>query len=181
MNAEGDNLSRPAVPLVYLLGILGGVAGILAAIYQEMQYGGWMLVVAVIAPAIEEVCKPIGVIFLLDKRPHWLRSSRQVVLTALLGAAVFATLENLLYIHVYHPSASMEFVIYRYTVCTAMHISASLVFGVGLARMWRHIRSQGGHFDIDVCFRNYVIAVVIHAVYNSAVLVLHWTGLLRFR
>lgn len=98
----------------------------------------------------------------------------------MLGGLIFAVLENLLYVHVYHPDGGAGFAAYRYTVCTAMHVLASGVFGLGLAKVWRHIRQAGGSFDIDRCFRYYAAAVAIHAVYNTAALVLHLTGVLRF-
>jgi RsiW-degrading membrane proteinase PrsW (M82 family) len=176
---ETPSVSRPPLVVVFLLGLVGGVAGVLTALYQEMLYGGVLLPVLV-APAIEEVCKPIGVVFMLEKRAHWLRGRRQVVLLALLGALVFATLENVAYVHLYQPKGSLSFALWRYTVCTGMHLTASAVFGVGLAKMWRHIRQTGGRFDIDHIFRYYVAAVVIHSAYNSIVLILHHTRVLRF-
>lgn len=171
--------ARPSAVVIFLLGLVGGVAGVLTALYQEMLYGGILLPVLV-APAVEEVCKPIGVIFMLEKRAHWLRGPRQVVLLAVLGALVFATLENLTYVHLYHPRGGSSFVLWRYTVCTGMHLAASAVFGAGLAKMWRHIRRTGGRFDIDHFFRYYVAAVVIHSAYNSIVLILHYARVLRF-
>lgn len=180
MSGNTDTLRPPPVGLVYLLGLLGGVAGVPAAAFEEIHYGPSLLVVALIGPAIEEICKPIGVVFMLDKRAHWLRSPTQVVLLTVLGAIVFATLENILYVHVGHPGGGAGFVVYRYTVCTAMHVVASTVFGLGLVRMWRHVRVHGGRFDIDVCFRYYVAAVAIHAGYNSTMILLGWTGVFRF-
>lgn len=180
MNDEAAAQPRPPAALVYVLGTLGGVAGLVAALWQEVRHGPALLLMVLVAPAIEEICKPIGLVFMLDKRPGWLRSPAQVVTLAVLGAFVFATLENLLYIYVYHPGGGAGFVIWRFGVCTAMHVVASLVMGLGLAKMWKHIRSQGGHFDIDVCFRYYVAAVAIHAGFNSIVVGLQWTGLLEF-
>ena len=171
--------SRPPMVVVFGLGVVGGVAGVAAALYQEMLYGGLLLAVLV-APAVEEVCKPIGVIFMLEKRAHWLRSGRQVVLLAVLGSLVFATLENLMYARVYHPEGGSSFLFWRFGVCTGMHLAASAVFGVGLAKMWRHIRRTGSRFDIDHIFRYYVAAVVIHAAYNSIVMILHYVGVLKF-
>jgi len=172
-------LHRPPGVVILLLGVVGGAAGVLAAIYQEVLRGG-LLAPILVAPAVEEVCKPIGVLFILEKRPHWLRSRTHVVLLAALGALVFATLENLIYIHVYHPEAPAGFVLFRYTVCTGVHLAASTIFAVGLAKMWRHIRRTGGGFDIDVCLWHYAGAVALHAAYNALVILLHLVKVLRF-
>jgi len=176
-----DTRPRPAAIWLYAIAALGGAAGIFGAMYKEALAGpSMMLVVVLVGPAIEEVFKPIGVIFLLDKRPGWIRRPFEPILMAAIGAAVFATLENVIYVTVYADRASAGFVAYRFIVCTAMHITASVVFGAGLAKMWRHIRRHGGHFDIDVCFRYYVVAVAIHAGYNALALTLEMTKVLRF-
>jgi RsiW-degrading membrane proteinase PrsW (M82 family) len=171
--------SRPPALAVYLLGVVGGLVGTVAAVYQEVLHGVWLAVVLV-GPAIEEACKPIGVILMLEKFPHWLRSRRQVLLMAALGALVFATLENLVYVHFYRPTGGPGFVAWRFTVCTGVHVAATAVFGAGLAKMWRRIRETGGSFDIDVIFRHYVAAVAIHAAYNTTVLILGFTKWLKF-
>lgn len=170
---------RPPTIVVYLIAALGGVAGTIAAMWEEGTRATWLMAVLV-APAIEEICKPIAIVLLLDKRPHWLRRRSEVFVLALLSAAVFATLENVLYVFAYAPDAGPDFMLWRFTVCTALHLTASGVFGLGLAKMWQHQRTHGGGFDIDVCFRYYVVAVVLHAAYNGTVMLLHLTDVLVF-
>jgi len=170
----------PPAIVVYLLGIVGGLAGVVAAVYQEIRQGGGLLLPLLIGPVIEEVCKPIGVIFMLEKRFGWLRSARQVVVLSAMGALVFATIENLVYVHIVHLGGGRAYVLWRYIICTAMHLVASIVFGLGLARVWWHIHRKRGGFDIDLCLRYFIVAVAIHAVYNTTVTVLELTGLLKF-
>ena len=169
----------PAAALIYLLAIVGGVIGILAAVWEELAHGSWLGMVLV-GPAIEEACKPLLLIILIEKRPHWFRHRGQVVICAILAALVFATLENIVYVNLYHPTGGWNFVMWRYTICTALHVTASTVFAVGLAKMWRHIKQTGGRFDIDYIFRYYVAAVVIHAVYNTSMLIAEASGVLKF-
>ncbi len=99
LNAVGGNLIGVFISPV-LFGLLTG---------QFMSQGiggiGWkiinlcllVLLPFVVAPAIEEILKPMGVIFLLETRPHYLRSAFHVVVLCVVGALVFATLENLLF------------------------------------------------------------------------------------
>ena len=63
---------------------------------------------------------------------------------------------------------------------TAMHVTASAIFGVGLAKMWQRTSRRGGGFDIDVCVRYYIAAAVLHGAYNAVVIVLSLTGVLKF-
>lgn len=184
MDDPANKASLPPAIAVWSLALLGSAGGMLAACAESFAFAvrspsGVLLLVAV-APAIEEICKLLGLVFLLEKRPRWLRGPTEIVVLAAASAAVFATIENLLYFFVYHRAAGAGFVIYRLTVCTGMHMTASAVFGLGLVKMWRHILDRGGHFDIDVCFRYYVAAVVIHGWYNGFVFLLEYLGILRF-
>ena len=176
-----DAAPRPRVLLAYLVAMVGGVVGIPAAIMQELQgYSGLWLGAIVVAPLVEEVVKPVGVMFIMEKRFHWLRSRRQVVAMAALGAVVFATLENLMYIHVAHRDPSAAFVAWRYMVCTSMHVAASTVFGLGLARSWQRMRRTGGRFRIKGLLWPYLAAVALHAAYNATAMILQKTGALSF-
>jgi len=161
--------------IVYLLGLLGGVVGTLAAIWDELAQGAWLAAIFVV-PAIEEICKPIAIILILEKRPHWFRNAAEVFLLAVLGAVVFSVLENPVYIYVYAPHEGPAFAVFRFTVCLSVHVSATAVLGVGLARMWRRMHTKGVAFSVEYCFRYYLVAAGIHALYNTGVTILHVLG-----
>lgn len=176
---EFQHVSSPSPPrlAVYLLCILGGVAGTAAALYQNTLHAAGLILVA---PIIEELCKPIGLIILLDKRPGWIRSKWEIVILAVLAAAVFATLENLLYIFVNAPGKGAGFAIFRFTAPTSMHLIATGVFSIGLAKAWKCTMVTAKRFDITMCFRYYLLAAGIHAAYNTVVVILHYAKVLTF-
>jgi RsiW-degrading membrane proteinase PrsW (M82 family) len=178
--AGREVLTRPAWPIVFLLAVAGGLAGILAAIFQELSQGHQLFTAFLIGPAIEEASKPIGVLLILAFRPHWFRSRFEVIFYSLMGAAIFATLENLMYIHLTFADHGTDFVIFRYTVCTALHLTATFIFALGLSRLWTDIRVEGVGFDIDRCMWYYVVAFGLHAVYNTTVMILSATDVLSF-
>lgn len=184
-HALGPNtaLARPTrllpLPLVYLIGLVGGVGGVLAAFLRELAMIS-PLTIYLVAPAVEEICKPLIVVFLIELRPHWLRRGRHVIAICLLSALVFATIENMLYLHVSHPTNVAFFMFWRYVICTAMHLIASLVMALGLAKALRGRLDNGERFDFDRIMKYYVAAVVIHAAYNTTVTVLGLSGVLRF-
>ena len=173
-----DTRPIPARLVIYSLAVLGGLGGIVAAILQEVQSVG-LFTVILIAPAVEEVCKPLGVIFMLEKRPRWIRAGGEVVLMSVLGALTFATVENAIYIFAYHPNGSAAFIAWRLIVCTGMHVAASAIMGIGLARTIRH-RKPNRAFSIDQCLWYYVAAVALHGAYNATAYVLETTGVLTF-
>lgn len=173
--------SRPTAAFVWMLALLGSIGGTVTAFFQNTAHSfTGILLVVVVAPAVEEICKPLGIVFLLDKRPKWLRSGREIVVLAMMSGFVFASLENLLYIFVNNPDGSLKFILWRLIVCTGMHVTCSTIFGVGLVKMWKHIQAKGGHFDIDVCFRYYVIAAVVHGSYNGLATIATLLGWLKF-
>ena len=176
-----DAAPHPRVLLAYLAAMVGGVVGIPAAIIQESEgFSSLWVGAIVVAPLVEEVVKPVGVMYIMEKRFHWLRSRRQVVVMAALGAVAFATLENLMYIHIRHSDPSAAYVAWRYMVCTSVHVAASTVFGLGLARTWQVMRWTGGRFRIKGLLWPYLVAVGLHAAYNATALILEKSGVLSF-
>lgn len=172
---------RPPLVLIYLLGILGGVASIGTALFQNtMHYGLSLFAFGIVAAFVEELSKPIGLIIMLDKRPWWLRNRFEVIGMALLGALVFAGIENLMYIFILAEEITAAFVAWRLIICTALHLTATGVFAIGISRVWKRMQTRGEPFDLDKIFRWYLIAVIIHATYNVSVTVLSIVGVLRF-
>jgi len=163
------------------LAVLGGFFAVVGAFIEESR-GASPLLVILLAPTIEEVLKPSGVIWIFEKRPHFFLSAGHVVLLCVVGALVFATLENLLYIYVYLPGSAVAaaerggFIRFRFLVCTALHVTCSAIMGVGLARQLRRIRKEGVEFDMERSLPYIITAIAIHAQYNLAVTILESAG-----
>ena len=69
------------------------------------NYGTWRFLpfftAVALAPPLEETLKIAAVAICLERWPYLFRSPVQIFLGVLASAAVFSTVENLLYIHVY--------------------------------------------------------------------------------
>ena len=69
---------RPRHRLAAILWALsGGLFAILAAFVKESGVGGGPLLVMLFAPAVEEVLKPSGIYYLLERRLHYLSSAQR--------------------------------------------------------------------------------------------------------
>lgn len=164
---------------VYLLGVLGGAVGIVAALLPEASHGIDLL--ALTAGPVEELCKPLALIIILDRRPWWVKSREEVVLLVLLAAGLFATLENLLYLHVALPDPPSKLVWYRWIVCTTVHVVCSGIVAMGLAKQWQRMIDSGERLRLGGPFmRHYLVGAGIHAAYNGTVCLLQWRGVLTW-
>jgi len=168
----------PSRPIVYLIALLGGLGGIVTAFVDQVSGMSWAAIA--VAPAIEELCKPIAVIFMLERRPHWLRTQMDIMAMSLLGALVFASIENVLYIFVYHRDGGAAFIAWRLIVCTTLHLAATAIMAVGLTGIFRTIQREGGGLRLDHSVRYYAAAVGIHVAYNVTVILLETAGILEF-
>lgn len=135
-----------------------------------------ILLTFLFAPVIEEVLKPSGVLHLLNKYPNLLTSRWQVAWLSMLGGATFATIENLLYVYVYHPHEPTSFVVYRFVVCTALHVICSGILGWGLGEQLPKLQKGEIFFDLENSTGALVTAIAIHAVFNTSVFALHVWG-----
>lgn len=170
---------------VVLLALCGGpfaIAGTVATQFTQGSMAGPLLLVAV-GPALEEMMKIGALLIVLENRPYLFRSGVQVMLAAMAAALAFAVVENLLYIHFYYPAGSERFRVWRWTVCTAMHVGTTTVAGMGVLRMWRQAvspRDTGNGFEFQrpqpvQAYPYIVLAVVIHGVYNGLAILMEFT------
>jgi len=149
-----------------VLGVfLSRVAGV------NVYVGG--LYAILLAPVIEETMKVAGTLYIVEKKPYFFRSAAQIILCALAGGFAFACIENVLYLVVYIRNPGAGIILWRLTVCTAVHVGCSTVAGLGLVRVWRRIWERRERPDLTLGFPYMVTAVVIHGVYNALAMVFH--------
>ena len=167
-----DYRHKSLISLIYALG--GGVFASLGTFVEELSFGGgFLLGVVLIGPLIEEVLKPIGIIILLEKDPAGFHSKTHILWLCALSALVFSLLENILYIYIYldkvireYPSFFREVFYYRYTVCVLLHISTTLILGLGLVKEFERIKENAEKFMLENVTLYIGLAVGIHGIYN---------------
>jgi len=162
--------------LALFLAIVGGGLGIVGAFVQEFQAG---LLIFIGAPIIEEALKPAGIYILLIRWPQALRGRLHTAVLAGISGLSFGLIESLVYITIYYPEGGSDFVLFRFTLTPALHFLASFLFGLGLSRAL--VDWAAGRARLPKATRNcYVAAVALHAVYNTAAVLLAVTGVIDF-
>lgn len=162
------------------VGMLAGPLGVLGAFAEGMGADGafgaeaaWSNIVAtvIIGPTVEEVTKVALLAYVVERRSYLFKTWWQVLLCALAGGAVFAVIENVLYLRVYVSDPSTALVAWRWTVCVAIHSLCSLIAGMGLARVWRRVAARGERADLQLAFPFTLAAISLHAAYNGAMVI----------
>lgn len=159
---------------------MGGVFGIPAAAYNELLHGS-ALVAFVGAPIIEESLKPAGLYLLLAKYPKTLRNRLYTAFLGGLGGLSFGLIESTLYVHVYYRyldegngEPSPSFVLWRYTVCVGLHVLCSSIFALGInERLLASVKGETKFLSTGKRF--FFTAIILHALYNVAAVVVEAT------
>jgi ABC-type sulfate transport system permease component len=126
---------------------------------------------------IEEIFKPIGVYLGQVWFPQALRNRIYVAFLCALGGAVFGLIESWVYVNVYVDNPSNAYVQFRYTVPVALHAGASFIVGLGLT--YAVVNWVNGRGKLPKSSRNfYVGGVLLHAAYNTGVVMLTLAGVL---
>lgn len=176
--ALAELIIRPATLfwVTVVMGILGGmlaVPGVMATLYTTGHGMLFPIYIVVIGPVVEELLKPSGMLFLLRWRPFLIRTRWQFLLGAILGGLTFSILENLIYQRVFlagFPRAQWrEIMIYRWVVCTALHVVCSTVSGWGLLVAWRRSGGTEGQFRFRYVLPYLGAAIALHGIYNLLV------------
>lgn len=170
---------RNREPLAPVLGIFlyGATLGVLLALVLatvlDNSLGGSALLAAVVAaPLVEELTKGLGLGFV---RRHIDEPEDGIVYGVAVGVG-FAATETLLYglgqLNEATLLSAIGLVLLRNVTSLLLHASSSALLGFGYAR----VRLAGGAWPH--LLPSYLVAVLLHAVYNGLVLTRVWLGFL---
>jgi RsiW-degrading membrane proteinase PrsW (M82 family) len=161
--------------VTFALMATGGVFAVLGA-FMKASGGPPVLVYGMIVPIVEELMKVSPALILMERFPYLFRSWVQPWLVTLAAALSFATIENLLYLNVYIPEPSENLRAWRWSVCTAMHVGASALAGVGLHRLYVQTSREHSRVNLDRIFPFLIAAAALHGAYNLTMLFLDASG-----
>ncbi len=169
---EGAGAGRRA--LVFLaLALAAGPFALLCATVREAVALNSILAVAVLGPIAEELGKIAAPLMTLEKRPWLFSSGGSLAALCALSGLVFASVENLVYFFFYIRDPTPGIVLWRLTVCTALHVGCSTLSGLGLARAWRRAARDRAPADPSLAATWTIAAIVVHGSYNA--LAAAWT------
>lgn len=154
--------------------LAAGPWAILGAFYGSGQTMFSILAICVFGPVVEEVMKTAAVMVVVEKRPFLFRHPVQVLLCAVAGAAVFACVENVLYLHVYISNPSEWLVRWRWSVCVVLHTGCTLVAAMGIMRVWRDLWRRRARPRLTLAYPYLVAAIMIHGTYNAFAVAFHY-------
>ncbi len=157
-----------------------GPWGVMGAFASAGATGFMLLAVCVFGPVVEEVTKIAAAMWIVEKRPYCFMTGGQILICSACGGLAFAAIENLIYMYVYVPNHTAEFVAFRWTVCVALHMSCSTLAGIGLAKVWRDAVTNLQRPRLELAYRWMITAMVCHGLYNLTVTVLQLVGWLDF-
>ncbi|MCP4590588.1 MAG: PrsW family intramembrane metalloprotease [bacterium] len=152
--------------------LAGGLWAVLASLIGQATQGGGagvLLLLVVFGPAIEETMKIAVAAYVVELRPYLFRRIEQLQLATIGSAAVFAVIENMMYLYVYFPNHTREYALFRWTVCVALHVVCTLVACRALFGPWREALSEGRQPRITRQSRWILAAIVLHGIYNGSV------------
>ncbi len=163
----------------FALAVLGGAFGILGALFQELRAGISPLIAIVGAPIIEEFLKPSGIYVVVGRWPRLFERQLYIALLASISGLVFGLIESVVYASLYVDDPSSAYLLFRFTVPVALHMTASFIAGWGVSAVLLRWASSGGRFPR--ASRNaFAAAIALHAIYNTTAIALSIAGVLDF-
>lgn len=167
-----------------LIALSAGPWGVIGALWAATKYGGnasfGLVAVVVFGPVAEEVVKIATAWWVVEKRPYLFKSVGQILFCAACGGLAFAAIENLVYMYVYVPDHTEAFVRFRWSVCVALHVTCSMIAGLGLARIWDNAIRNLHRPQVALGIPWMVLAMTGHGLYNFAISIASMMGWLDF-
>ncbi len=126
----------------------------------------WVMTV-VFGPTIEELLKLALPLWIVEKKPWLFRSDTQILVCGIAAGLAFAAVENGLYLTVYLNNPSASLVVWRWTVCVALHATCSLIGSIGVVAIRRGIGRRRAPPQLADGAAWLVAAIVTHGLYNA--------------
>lgn len=170
--SESQKHSSPAVSYVRgswiaVMALASGLFGFACAFLRELDAMiPEALAAILVAPPIEEILKIAIPIIILEHRTTWLARGRDLLWFAMGSALVFAVAENLMYSFVFLEDPSVGLLWWRWLACTAMHVGASGLAGVGLMRAYARGLDSGQSPRFIWEWPWLAGAIALHMAYN---------------
>jgi PrsW family intramembrane metalloprotease len=157
-----------------LLAILGTFASsFIFGLESRVQF----LAIVVFAPVVEEVMKTALLLWCVEQKPYLFRSPMQLIIIGAFSGLMFAAAENILYLKVYIDEPSMFIIVWRWTVCVALHMTTTSVASIGLVLIWRRVMQTGKFANAELGARYLLAAIVLHGGYNATMVLVEYAGL----
>ncbi len=151
--------------------VFGGLLAVIGTLLEGDQFGligaSRLILVAMLGPAVEEVMKVTAATIIVETRPYLFRRKEQLLLATLGAAAVFAAIENFMYLHLLIPNPSAALIAWRWTVCVLLHVGCTAVASRGLIEVWQQAVHERRPPRMASSIRTLLPAIVIHGAYNA--------------
>jgi len=146
------------------IAVVGGLWAVVGAMFANR---GGIVGVVVFSPVAEEVMKIGLVVAVIETRPFLFASRAQILVAAIGSALGFALIEKLLYLNVYVGEPSPGLVVWRWTVCLAIHVGCTIIAALGAMRVWRRTITELRRPNISPSLGPLVVAAIVHGTYNG--------------
>ncbi len=151
--------------------VIGGVFAVAGTLMKSVPLGlfTWTILYSIIVgPAIEEAMKIATAAVVIERRPWLFRRVGQIQLATLGAAALFAVIENVLYLNVFSTNPSTGIIVWRWTACTTLHIACTAIAARGLIVVWRRTANEYRQPRFTDCGPALTQAIILHGLYNAA-------------
>ena len=164
-----------------VLAASSGIFAILGTFLSSMISMGWsgqiqLFVLVVFTPVVEEVMKTSLLLWGVEQKPYLFRSPKQLLIIGAFSGLVFASVENVLYLKVYIEEPSSFIIVWRWTVCVALHTTTTTIATVGLVKIWKRVMRTGQFARAEIGARYLFVAIVVHGIYNGSMYLLGVLG-----
>ena len=165
--------------LTFLVACVAGPFAIIAALMNSVTMGtaffGVLNMVA-FGPMVEEILKVAVVYYIVEKKPYLFHNFFQIIVACFAGGLLFAAIENLVYLNIYIENPTEKIIHWRWTICTLLHVSCSVIASIGLVRMWLDILQRKARPRLQMAYPFLITAVIIHGCYNTLAMLMQFSG-----
>ena len=157
--------------------LVSGFFAVIGSVISQTSWGNSIVGVTLIGPTTEEIMKLALPLWLVEKRPWLYGNGGQIVLSAIAGGAIFAVVENLIYLNIYVPNPAASLIAWRWTICVLLHTGCSTIAGIGAWTIWKRFQRDERAPTLSDGRLWIIAAIIIHGAYNGTVTLMEASGM----
>lgn len=153
------------VSILFALFFVTGLFAVIGTFLSQIMPASFGMIV--VGPTMAEILKIALILLIVETRPYYIRREVELTYLAIAAALGFALVSNLIHLNVLSANPTYAQAMWRWSVCTLLHVACTVIASGGVVAAWRAADEQKRAPTMRLLINPLAIAIAIHGGYNA--------------
>jgi len=134
-----------------------------------------LIVACLMGPLLQELCKILVPLWIVEKRPYFFTTWFQFLLIAIVTATTFSVVSNF-FLSLAVPEVTTSVFIFQWVGVLGLNLITASIANFGLEKIWRTSIKQGKPPRLEIGYPYFATAIGLHVVFAIGTTIWFWLG-----